>query len=228
MSTRWGSTHGRLVRAAPVAAAAAAALALAGCGAHTTPGAAAPSGPATSYPPRSATPPGIAQYPGPPVDEPTGTAGLPCPASGLRAALGVPDAAMGLRAVTVSLTDCGTAPRTVSGYPRLRVLGRDGRGLDVEVHHGVTVTGGIDDPAPTTLTLRPGERAITALVWRNLVTDSTVTAVTGTAVELTVAGAPQKVPLTVDLGTTGTLDVTAWHHPDATEARQPTDPPSRP
>lgn len=135
-----------------------------------------------------------------------------CPAAGLWLTADEPDAAMGLRAMSVHLTNCGTKSLTVSGYPALRVLDGDGGTLPVKVHRGISVTTGIDDPAPTRLTLAPGRGALAVLAWRNTVTDSTVVATNGAAIEVVPApgAAAQSVPVLVDLGNTGTLDVTAW------------------
>ncbi|MEE4541689.1 DUF4232 domain-containing protein [Streptomyces sp. V4-01] len=125
------------------------------------------------------------------------------------------DAAMGLRALTVTLTNCGTSPLTVRGYPDLRVLDAAGDALRVTVHHGITVTTGLTDPPPATLTLRHGDRAVAILAWRNTVTDATVTATTGAAFAVTPPGGfgPQVVQETVDVGNTGRLDTTSWHRP---------------
>ncbi|MEU4212437.1 DUF4232 domain-containing protein [Streptomyces sp. NPDC026206] len=35
------------------------------------------------------------------------------------------------------LVNCGGAPRTVNGYPRVRVLGEQGQPLDVAAHNDV-------------------------------------------------------------------------------------------
>jgi hypothetical protein len=127
------------------------------------------------------------------------------------------DAAMGLRALTLTLTNCGDAALTVRGYPDLEVLDAAGNPLRVAVHHGVTVTTGIPDPGPAALTLRHGEQAVAVLAWRNAVTDPTVTATTGAAFAVTPPGgtAPQVLHETIDVGNTGRLDTTAWHRAEA-------------
>ncbi|WP_328915690.1 MULTISPECIES: DUF4232 domain-containing protein [unclassified Streptomyces] len=156
---------------------------------------------------------GLERYGDLPSTAPTAPATAPvCPAAGLWLTADEPDAAMGLRAMSVHLTNCGTKSRTVSGYPALRVLDGDGGTLPVTVHRGISVTTGIDDPAPTRLTLAPGQGALAVLAWRNTVTDSTVVATNGAAIEVVPApgAAAQSVPVLVDLGNTGTLDVTAW------------------
>ncbi|MEW2519640.1 DUF4232 domain-containing protein [Actinacidiphila alni] len=191
-----------------VAAVAAGVLALAGCGAAATPGQSASKEP-EPYRVKADTlptyPGGIRTVPGP---SPTGT----CPESGLTVTAGEPDAAMGLRAAALYVTNCGTSPHKVSGYPLTHVLDEDLNRVEVTVHQGSSITTGIDDPAPTTVELAPGQRATATLVWRNTVTDATVVATTGAFVEITpVKGAPpQLAPMMIDLGNTGKLDVTAW------------------
>jgi Protein of unknown function (DUF4232) len=197
----------------------AALLAVGGCGTRTQAGAEGTSTrPSIGRVTRPPLPPGptngFHRYGGPTTSPPAAPT-APCPASGLRATAAEPDAASGLRALEVSVVNCGATSRTVSGYPTVRVLAAGGTALPVTVHRGASVTTAIDDPAPTTLTLRPGQTALTVLAWRNTVTDSTVDAETGAALAVTVGGHPQVLPVTVDLGNTGRLDVTAWRRPAA-------------
>jgi len=227
----WGIRGGRGARrAVPVLLAAAVALPLAACGgagsqaasrsapagsgagSRVVPSATGTSSPRSPEPATDAPVPGLGQY-ALPTDEPSATTG-PCPSSGLRAVAGKPDAAAGLRAVALVLTDCGAADRTVSGYPVIQVLGSDHHPVHVEVHRGITVTDAIDDPAPTTLRLRHGERAVAVLAWRDLVTGTgtgTSAPVSGSALRITVGGSAQTLPLLLDVGTTGRVDVTAWY-----------------
>ncbi len=218
MCAGWGARCGR---GGPAVAAVAPLLALvllaaAGCGTRTSAGAAGPAARPSIPNLGPERPPGITgvapRYGATPTLAAT-PPGTPCPASGLRVAGSEPDAASGLRAMTLTVTACGADSLTVSGYPQVRVLDAHGRGLPVTVHRGASVTSAIDDPAPTTLALRPGRSALAVLAWRNTVTDSTVEAETGAALAVTVAGRPQIVPVTLDLGNTGTLDVTAWRQP---------------
>jgi Protein of unknown function (DUF4232) len=137
------------------------------------------------------------------------------------------DAAMGLRVLTLQVTNCGSVPRTLNGYPSIRLFDDDQHQLDVDVSDG---SGGIatvpefDDP-PRAVTLQPGERAWSGLLWRNLVTDPDLGKVE-TAVRLqaaVTAGQPyREVPLiapnevqgaiqvNIDLGNTGRIGVEAW------------------
>lgn len=159
-----------------------------------------------------------------------------CPESGVRVrALGT-DAAMGLRALGVELVNCGTAAYPLHGYPALRLLDNDGTPIPVQVVEGAKgITSGFDDP-PRPLVLQPGERAGAALLWRNLVTDSTVVATNGERLEVAPAAGqpPQVVELDgpIDLGNTGRVGVSAWKkltdpEPTPTPAVPDTPEPSR-
>jgi Protein of unknown function (DUF4232) len=207
MSTGSGGARGALVVVV-------AGLAAAGCGTQGAAGAVRPGPDPTVRAGRMPTAPGAA----PTADRPP-----VCPGSGVRASADVPDAAMGLRAVAVHAVNCGTRPRTLSGYPGVRVLDEARTPLAVAVHRGSSSTTGIADPAPTRLVLAPGDTAVAVLVWRNTVTDATVPAATGAflTVTTTADATPQQVPLEVDLGNTGKLDVTAWHRESPADGPNP-------
>ncbi|MFG2374026.1 DUF4232 domain-containing protein [Streptomyces sp. NPDC048504] len=148
-------------------------------------------------------------------------AGLPkpgpvCPHEGIRVTAGPVNPAMGLRAMDLTLENCGTRAFRVEGYPEVRLLDRDQQHVTgVSVIHGsggiATVTG-FDDP-PDAVTLAPGERASAGLLWRN-----TTTGFDGAAYVhyLTVAARSGSLPLLLrpdgglDLGTTGRLGVGPW------------------
>ncbi|WP_233563266.1 DUF4232 domain-containing protein [Micromonospora musae] len=160
-----------------------------------------------------------------PSDDPANV----CPVSGVRIrALGT-NAAMGLRALGLELTNCGTADYALNGYPSLRLLDADGTPIPVQVIEGAKgITSGFDAP-PRPLTLRPGERAGAAVLWRNLVTDSTVVATSGEALEVASSAgrARQAVELDgpIDLGNTGRLGVSAWKPAEPTTPAPPPAPP---
>lgn len=141
-----------------------------------------------------------------------------CPASGVRVAAGRVDAAMGLRGMTVRLTNCGKKPYRLGGYPVLTVLDDNREPLDIQVLKGPGKITALDDPGPHPVSLARGESATTSLVWRNLVTDPTVTAVNAPYLRITpVAGGPTTVLAVdggLDLGTTGRLGTTAWKKAD--------------
>ncbi|MFH8349062.1 DUF4232 domain-containing protein [Streptomyces sp. NPDC018045] len=134
-----------------------------------------------------------------------------CPEDGVVIKGSRVDAAMGTRAMGITLTNCGKRPYQVNGYAGVRVLDEDRKPLDVQVDHGSDV---VDDVGPETVTLRPGEHVRAVLMWRNRVTDVTGPAVNGAFLALTPAeggGRPQLVRELIDLGTTGELGITAWH-----------------
>ncbi|MFI0965076.1 DUF4232 domain-containing protein [Streptomyces sp. NPDC021080] len=136
--------------------------------------------------------------------------GRDCPPSGLRLDTGPVDAAMGLRGMTLTLTDCGERPYKVNGYPAvLHVLDRDG--APITGVHGMAGTGEVPmapaDPGPEPFTLHPGESARAALYWRMAAQD-------GVYLRM----APQKgqkavtlrLPDPLDIGPENTLGTTAW------------------
>ncbi|MFB6578158.1 DUF4232 domain-containing protein [Streptomyces sp. NPDC056402] len=147
---------------------------------------------------------------------PTGRA-EPCPEGGVRLAEGDGNAAMGLRVVDFQLVNCGSAAYRLEGYPEVRLLDGEDRPLQVEIGHGangVTSFPADGDAPPRAVTLQPGQAAMTALMWRNLVTDSTVPAAEGRVLELVPKpGAPRltlRLSAPVDLGDTGKLGLSAW------------------
>ncbi|TDD93854.1 DUF4232 domain-containing protein [Actinomadura rubrisoli] len=135
----------------------------------------------------------------------------PCSPDGISVTAREPDAAMGLRAMAVTLLNCGKKPYRLNGYPALRVLDENRQPFDVKIVRGPTE---VKDPGPKPLTLRPGRSAQVIVVWRNTVTYTETTAVKGTYLEL--VPSPGRPPQTVrpngslDLGTTALLKTTAW------------------
>lgn len=126
----------------------------------------------------------------------------------MRVSMGTVDAAMGLRAVTMTLTNCGTDPHTVHGFPQLRLLDDRRQPLDVAVRHGAP--GGVPNPAPNPITLRHGDTAQSVLSWRNTVTSGRP--ITAEHVAVTPPGGrTQVIQLRMHTGTTGHVKVTAWH-----------------
>ncbi|MER7760990.1 DUF4232 domain-containing protein [Streptomyces sp. NPDC097619] len=142
--------------------------------------------------------------------------GNPCPADGVLLREGTTDAAMGLRVQSVELFNCGTAPYELDGYPDIRLLDEDKSPVEVRVGHGsngITTETGLDE-APRKVIVQPGRTASFGIVWRNLVTDSTVPAVNGLHLDVRPRpGAPRStVSLSspVDLGNTGKLGLGPW------------------
>ncbi|MGW0580617.1 DUF4232 domain-containing protein [Streptomyces sp. NPDC002920] len=148
-----------------------------------------------------------------PADEAPSETG-PCPASGIRLWADDGDAAMGLRVVGLHLENCGKQDYPLDGYPELTLLDDNREPVDgIRVLHGgdsIATGTGYDDP-PTRITLKPGETAVSGLVWRNT-TEAGLEAVNVPYVR--VRAKPGAEPVTVapglDLGTTGKLGVGAW------------------
>ncbi|GAB3013061.1 hypothetical protein GCM10023080_095150 [Streptomyces pseudoechinosporeus] len=91
-----------------------------------------------------------------------------CPPSGVRFGTELVQGAMGLRATSLILTNCGSRPYELNGYPSIQVLDEESLPLT-----GVRTVEGTDevsmapeDPGPEPLTLAPGERAYASLYWR--------------------------------------------------------------
>ncbi|MFG1870163.1 DUF4232 domain-containing protein [Micromonospora arborensis] len=156
----------------------------------------------------------------------------PCPASGVRIRSTGGDAAMGLRALGIELINCGDQPYELNGYPVLHVFDEQREPIMLRVVNGAKeITSGFDQP-PRKVTLAPNERATAVVLWRNLVTDSTVVATNGEY--LTVApsaGQPAEdvdPDGPVDLGNTGRIGVSAWKKadPSTPAPTQPSPPPA--
>ncbi|MDM4721077.1 DUF4232 domain-containing protein [Micromonospora sp. WMMA1363] len=145
---------------------------------------------------------------------PQGTPSADCPESGVRIRSRGVDAAMGLRAMGLELSNCGTRSYPLHGYPALRLRDGDNGPVPVRVVPGAKgITSGFDDP-PRPLVLAPGERARATVLWRNLVTDPTVVATNAEQMEVAPgAGQPgQEVDTEggIDLGNTGRIGVSPW------------------
>ncbi|MBL7259299.1 DUF4232 domain-containing protein [Paractinoplanes lichenicola] len=127
------------------------------------------------------------------------------------------DAAMGLRALGISLINCGRTPYEVDGYPEVRALDEKQAPLAVEALEGVgDIAPGIPyrDAAPSPFTLAPGARATAIIVWRNKYDDPSKPPLTVPLLRMAVrSGYPAQV-LTpeggLDLGTTARFGVSPW------------------
>ncbi|MGW7065680.1 DUF4232 domain-containing protein [Streptomyces sp. NPDC054855] len=134
--------------------------------------------------------------------------------------------AMGLRAMSVTLTNCGMDSYRLKGYPKMRVLDEHREPLDVQVLEGTEpIMVRDDDPGPRhSVTLKRGEAAYTVVVWRNTVTDTTTTAVSGTYLKVTPAPGTRPGTVTpegrMDLGNTGRIGTTAWQRSQADETNR--------
>ncbi|MFI6081858.1 DUF4232 domain-containing protein [Streptomyces sp. NPDC051217] len=177
----------------------------------------APATPSRPTPSSVAPRPSIEPYPPPTASapaSPSAGANAPgCPPSGLDVVIGGEDAAMGHRVVTVQLWNCGDEPYRVKGYPGVELLDEAREPVDVKVTHesDYTYTGRRDD-RPRQLTLAPGGLASAVLHWNNRVTALDGAPTPGAHILVTPAPGekPVSLPLPIDLGTDGTLDVTSW------------------
>ncbi|AVH55515.1 MULTISPECIES: DUF4232 domain-containing protein [Streptomyces] len=155
-----------------------------------------------------AAPPPVSATPGPspsvPVQQAQG-----CPPSGLRFGTGLVNAAMGLRAMTLTLTNCGTRPYELNGYPSISVL--DGEGALLTGVRTVQGTDKVfmapDDPGPSPLTLAPGETARAGLYWRMAAEDGTYLRV---APEQGRDVTTVRLDDPLDIGPENTLGTTPW------------------
>ncbi|WP_027941366.1 DUF4232 domain-containing protein [Amycolatopsis taiwanensis] len=159
--------------------------------------------------------PAPAPLPATPSGSPASAAAA-CPESGIRITAGAVDAAMGLRALGILLTNCGTRDYTANGYPAVRVLDADRKPLEVTVGNGSTPISAPDsfDVQPVPVTLRPGDQVMARVLWRNTMTDSTAPAMEGRYLEIApAAGEPAQLVEPhggIDLGNTSRLAVNPW------------------
>ncbi|GAA2951817.1 hypothetical protein GCM10020227_18680 [Streptomyces flavovirens] len=129
----------------------AAALTLSGCAGFLVPAGEGEPAP-TRHPAQAAAPSGTVRAEtlpavpdttsAPPQGAPGTTAPAgDCPASGAKVEMGPVSAAMFHRAVVLTLTNCGTEPYQVNGYPAVRALDEDGRRIPVPVNPGGSMFG---------------------------------------------------------------------------------------
>jgi len=116
-----------------------------------------PSTPAT---PPDGPPPASARRP---VAPPTSGARAGCPASGVVVDMGPVEAALGHRAIGLTLTNCGREPYRVHGYPSVRALDEAGDPLPVPVNPASSYMG--TDRGPQEIVLKPGQKATSLLAW---------------------------------------------------------------
>ncbi|MEU6986632.1 DUF4232 domain-containing protein [Streptomyces sp. NPDC046324] len=143
---------------------------------------------------------------------PTATEG--CPASGVRVTTGMVNVAMGLRAMPVTLTNCGAGEQRVDGYPDVRVRDVERRPMDVTVLKGPGPITRLDDPGPHPVALKPGESARSVFVWRYSAVDASTRRGSGVYVDIAPAAGAERQTVEpdggLDIGETGLLGTTAW------------------
>ena len=160
----------RVRRTISAAVLTAAVLTLSGCAGFLVPAGEGEPGPTTSptgtTSPTSTTEPADA---GITTDAPAQGAPTPapsadgCPASGVVVDMGPVQTAMFHRSVTLTLTNCGTQPYRVYGYPSVRALGDEGERIPVPVNAGGSMSG--NDEGPEEVMLKPGASVRSTLAW---------------------------------------------------------------
>jgi hypothetical protein len=124
------------------------------------------------------------------------------------------DAAMGLRALGIRLTNCGKSAYRLRGEPTVRLLDAEHKPFEITVNaaEAPQLPDQYLGPAPEVV-LAPGESAAAMVLWRNTLTDYT-TATMGTYLEI-VPG-PGRAPQLLtehgpyDTGNTARLRVSSW------------------
>lgn len=154
-----------------------------------------------------APPPAVAATPAP-------TTPQGCPATGVTVSTGMVNAAMGLRAMPVTLTNCGAREQRLNGYPDVRVRDVNRARMDVTVLKGPEPITTLDDPGPHPVTLKPGESARSVFVWRYSAVDAASRSGSGVYVEIGPAAGADRQTVEpeggLDIGDTGLLGTTAW------------------
>ncbi|WP_331738395.1 DUF4232 domain-containing protein [Streptomyces sp. NBC_01276] len=139
-----------------------------------------------------------------------------CPPSGIRITADDGDAAMGLRVVGLHLENCGNGDYALDGYPLLELLDQDRSPVQgvriVEGSGGISTGTGFDEPARP-LVLKPGESALSGLMWRNTTESGDAVSIPYVRVRAVQGADPVTVTPHLDLGTTGLLAVRAWTRP---------------
>lgn len=140
-----------------------------------------------------------------------------CPSSGVRLEFGDGDAAMGLRVAGLSMINCGRSPYEVEGWPVVQALDEDMKPLDVRIlTDPAAIAGPIDgwDAPASPISLKPGERATSVVVWRNTYQSVSEPPVVVENLQVHPSRGRDGQVLTpaggLDLGSTGRLAVGPW------------------
>lgn len=157
-----------------------------------------------SAPPPPAPVPQPVPTPVPGTVEPAG-----CLGTGVTVKSGPVEAALGHRAIVLTLTNCGTTPRTLTGYPEVRLLDKEKRPMAVEVEHGTSYMA--IDPGVSAQTIQPGATLLSVVSWSNTVTVGSPEAGAYVTVAAAKGDPEQRITVDTDLGTTGKLTLTAWN-----------------
>nr|WP_221471276.1 DUF4232 domain-containing protein [Amycolatopsis umgeniensis] len=132
-----------------------------------------------------------------------------CLGTGVTVKSGPVDAALGHRAIVLTLTNCGTTARTLTGYPEVRLLDKEKRPMTVEVEHGTSYMA--IDPGAAPQTVQPGGTLLSVVSWSNTVTVGSPEAGAYVTVAAAKGDPEQRITVDTDLGTTGKLTLTAWN-----------------
>ncbi len=154
-------------------------------------------------PPPPPVPPTV-DTPVPGTVEPAG-----CLDTGVTVSSGPVEAALGHRAIVVTLTNCGAAPRTLTGYPEVRLLDKEKQPMAVQVEHGSSYMA--IDPGVAPQTVQPGGTLLSVVSWSNTVTVGSPEAGAYVTVSAAKGEPEQRIVVDTDLGTTGKLTLTAWN-----------------
>lgn len=163
-------------------------------------------------------PPPPAQGPGPTPS--AGRAG--CPSSGVVVDMGEVQAALGHRAVGLTLTNCGSEPYRVKGHPSVRALDDAGDPLPVPVNPGSSCMG--SDEGPQEVVLKPGGTMRSLLAWVSTPTGGGL--VEGDALEIAPAPGLETRTFSLegsDVRLLDELNMTAWRTEPAGRRRDEPD-----
>jgi len=152
-----------------------------------------------------------------PVSSPSSSPPAPtCSAAGTQLSADEVDGASGLRAMGVHLLNCGAGTIVLDGYPAAHLFDKGHDPIVVTVNDGVGVVTPLPswEQPPAKVTLRPGDSAISLLVWRNLTEGGPDGPVTAVFLDLAAASGRAFEPVAnvqaIDLGTTALLGVSPW------------------
>lgn len=123
--------------------------------------------------------------------------------------------------MAVEVTNCGTEPLRLNGYPQVQLMDEQRRPVDVAIlpgSGGIAAIEGFDD-APQPITVAPGESAKSAFLWRNthaseeppVLAEHVDIAAVPDGVWHPLGASPQQGTIRIDLGSTGRMGVRAWH-----------------
>ncbi|HET6857069.1 MAG TPA: DUF4232 domain-containing protein [Streptomyces sp.] len=190
-------------------------LALAGCSSLVVPDGEGEPPPTPTVRAHTATPPppaasmGVQERPPGSREAPEERrAGACLSGSGPEVSMGEVEAALGHRAVGLTLTNCGKEPHQVYGYPSVQALGADGEVLDIIVNRGSSYMG--EDKGPVSVFLAPGESVRSLLSWTSNKKGGEIRQGDAVLLAPSSGGKARKFPLEDEMRMLGEFTVTAW------------------